>query len=107
MPTCAGVHLEIHSSGGGTTGTEVVSWQQPGDFYYLMFVHDYSPSLLHPLAGSGVQLALWSPTGSIYRYLQVLSTAIQDTSRHSLHPLWTPGDTAGISQFKFLAARQS
>ena len=56
---CPGLHMDVDVLGGGDSGAETITWQDPGNFYYLMFVHDYSNDHVHSLTQSGAHVALY------------------------------------------------
>ena len=68
MRGCRGLHMNIQTSGGGGAGGETITWSRPADFFYLMFVHDYSNNHVHPLTSSGLRVALYSVSGQVARF---------------------------------------
>ena len=66
---CPGLHMDIGDLGGGAHGAEVITCDNPGNFYYLIFVHE-STRVTHSnsLTGSGVRIALYGITGQVVRF---------------------------------------
>ena len=75
---CPGLHMDMDIiQGGGCSGGETITWDSGhgmaalgmGNFYYLMFVHDYSNHYYHSLTKSGVRVVLYGNlTGQAARY---------------------------------------
>ena len=39
---CEGLYLEVDNTKGGENGPETITWTEPGDNWYLLYVFDYS-----------------------------------------------------------------
>ena len=39
---CDGLYLEVDNTKGGEHGAETITWTEPGDNWYLLYVFDYS-----------------------------------------------------------------
>ena len=65
---CPGLHMDMEILGGEDNGAEVITWDNPGNFYYLLFVHDFSNDPIHYLNSSGVRVSLYSITGQVTRF---------------------------------------
>ena len=39
---CDGLYLDVDNTHGGDSGAETITWTEPGDNWYLLFVFDYS-----------------------------------------------------------------
>ena len=66
---CPGLYMDIDSLGGWDKGAEVITVEQPGDFFYLVFVHDHEHehnlSTSHDLARSEAHVAIYTGSGKV------------------------------------------
>ena len=67
---------------GGDEGAETVSWEEGGDFTYLMFVHDFSGDATH-LAQSGARVALYGQDSAGQEHVVRLEVPDKDGNDHS------------------------
>ena len=79
---CPGLSLDVDNTEGGDEGAETVSWEEGGDFTYLMFVHDFSGETTH-LAQSGARVALYGQDGQGQEQVVRLEVPQQDGNDHS------------------------
>ena len=94
---CPGLYMDIDSLGGWDKGAEVITVDQPGDFYYMVFVHDHDHdhdlTTSHEafLARSKAHVALYTGNGEAARF----DVPTIDTSGDGRYDVTNRPDVAG------------
>ena len=68
-------------SSGGDAGAETITWDDAGDFLYLMFVYDYSYSSATHIVESEARIALYSNNSGSPITMEVPTTETNTYSR--------------------------
>jgi len=98
---CSGLSLDVDNTKGGNNGAETITFDEPGDSLYLMYVHDYSNDTTR-LVQSEARITLYSNNGQAPIKMEVPT---RDTNTHSRW--WIIGHMDGKSGVSSFATPRS
>ena len=65
---CKGLRLDVDNREGGHNGAETITWDDPADYIYLVFIHDYTGDAQEPLAKSQARVAFYGNNNQTDRW---------------------------------------